>query len=132
MLISLSLKTACRQQMLNITSLIEQKLRENNLENGICLAFVPHTTAAVTINENADPTVPQDLLDKMERLIPQQDHYRHMEGNSDAHLKTILVGSSELIPVQNQKLQLGIWQGVFFCEFDGPRTRKITLQFIPA
>ncbi len=128
----ISLKTACRQQMINITSLINQYLRENSLENGICLVFVPHTTAAVTINENADPTVPQDLLDKLERLIPQKDHYRHLEGNSDAHLKTILVGSSELIPVQNKKLQLGIWQGVFFCEFDGPRTRKVQLQFIPA
>ncbi len=128
----INLKTTCRQQMINITSLINQHLRENSLENGICLVFIPHTTAAVTINENADPTVPQDLLDKMERLIPQEDHYRHLEGNSDAHLKTILVGSSEFIPVQNKKLQLGIWQGVFFCEFDGPRTRKIQLQFIPA
>jgi secondary thiamine-phosphate synthase enzyme len=97
---------------------------------GLCHVFVPHTTAAVTINENADPSVVRDLLAKMARLVPSDEDYTHAEGNSDAHVKASLFGSSVTVPVADGKLMLGTWQGIYFCEFDGPRTRTVHVQFL--
>jgi secondary thiamine-phosphate synthase enzyme len=100
------------------------------VENGICILFVPHTTAAVTINENADPSVAQDMIMALNKIVPFQDQYRHMEGNSPAHVKASLVGCSQVVIVQSGKLVLGTWQGVFFCEFDGPRNREVHVKVI--
>ena len=122
------IRTGSRQEMIDITSLIEKAVSEAGVVDGIAICFVPHTTAAVTINENADPDVRRDILYKLSREIPQQDGYHHAEGNSDAHLKTSLVGSSEQILIENGSLVLGTWQSVFFCEFDGPRTRKVIIK----
>ena len=121
-----------RDQMINITSLVAQHIREQNYTTGVIVLFVRHTTAALTINENADPDVVTDLLTSLDRKIPWQDNYRHAEGNSAAHLKTSLMGSSKMIIVRNGELQLGTWQGIYFCEFDGPRRRQIDLQWLPA
>ncbi|RJP59276.1 MAG: YjbQ family protein [Deltaproteobacteria bacterium] len=125
-----SVKTGRRTEMLDITHQIQKAVTDSKVRNGICCIFVPHTTAAVTINENADPNVPKDILIKLENLIPPDDRYRHTEGNSDAHIKTSLVGSSETIIVEDGKLVLGTWQSVFFCEFDGPRNRKFLVKII--
>jgi secondary thiamine-phosphate synthase enzyme len=111
--------------MVDITSEIQELVRKSGVEQGLCMLYVPHTTAAVTINESADPTVKSDMLKVLNQVIPWDADYRHLEGNSAAHIKTTLVGSSELIAIENQRLVLGTWQGVFFCEFDGPRSRKL-------
>lgn len=125
-----SVKTGQRTEMLDITHQIQRAVSDSKVKNGICCVFVPHTTAAVTINENADPNVPRDIIMKLENLILPDDNYRHTEGNSDAHIKTSLVGSSETIIVEDGKLALGTWQSVFFCEFDGPRNRKFLVKII--
>ena len=125
-----TLKTSQRTEMLDITHQIQKAVADSKVKNGICCVFVPHTTAAVTINENADPNVPKDILIKLENLIPRDDRYRHTEGNSDAHIKTSLVGHSETIIVEDGKLALGTWQSVFFCEFDGPRNRRFLVKVI--
>ncbi len=103
---------------------------DEGIENGTAMIFVPHTTAAVTINESADPAVKTDLQTIFDKLVPWEDGYRHREGNSAAHMKTTLTGSSELIAISHGNLLLGTWQGVFFCEFDGPRQRKIDIHFL--
>jgi len=121
-----TVKTSRRNEFIDITAEIRD-LVEDILE-GVVTVFVPHTTTAVTINENADPDVPRDILKKLEKLIPQQDSYSHREGNSDAHIKASLFGSSVRVIVQNGQLLLGTWQSIFFCEFDGPRTRKFYVQ----
>ncbi|KAF0123541.1 MAG: cytoplasmic protein [bacterium] len=125
-----SVKTGQRTEMLDITHQIQKAVTDSKVRNGICCVFVPHTTAAVTINENADPNVPRDIIMKLGKLIPPDDNYRHTEGNSDAHIKTSLVGSSETIIIEDGKLALGTWQSVFFCEFDGPRNRKFLVKII--
>ncbi len=122
------IRTNARQEMIDVMSIVQEAVSEAGVTDGIAICFVPHTTAAVTINENADPDVRRDILDKLSREIPQQDGYHHAEGNSDAHLKTSLVGSSEHILIENGNLILGTWQSVFFCEFDGPRTRKLIIK----
>ena len=105
---------------------------ESGIQDGLCVVFVPHTTAAVTINESADPAVRQDILMVLNQIVPWKAPYRHLEGNSPAHLKTSIIGSSETIVVEKGKLVLGTWQGIFFCEFDGPRTRKLDIRLINA
>jgi len=118
--------TAQRTEMVSITSQVQEAVTAMGRRDGVCHVFVPHTTAAVTINENADPEVAHDALQVIDRLVPFSDAaYRHLEGNSAAHVKAILVGSSEAIPVADGRLQLGTWQGVFLCEFDGPRRRRV-------
>ena len=113
-------------EMISITAQVQRAVTELGLHDGVCHVFVPHTTAAVTINESADPMVADDVLHVIDRLIPFSDPgYRHLEGNSAAHLKAILVGSSETVPVEGGRLVLGPWQGIFFCEFDGPRQRHV-------
>jgi len=126
----LPVKTHSRTEMIDITDDVQAALREAGVRDGFCMVFVPHTTAAVTINENADPTVKDDMLKVINKIIPWDDGYRHLEGNSAAHIKSTLVGASELVAVAGGKLQLGTWQGLFFCEFDGPRRRKVHLHFI--
>ena len=125
-----TVKTSQRIEMLDITRQIQKAVTDSKVRDGICCVFVPHTTAAVTINENADPNVSRDILMKLGKAIPFDDNYRHTEGNSDAHIKTSLIGSSETIIVEDAKLVLGTWQSIFFCEFDGPRNRKCLLKII--
>jgi secondary thiamine-phosphate synthase enzyme len=126
----LPVKTRSRTELVDITDDIQTAIREAGVRDGYCMVFVPHTTAAVTINENADPTVKDDMLKVINKIIPWDDGYRHLEGNSAAHIKSTLVGASELLAVVGGKLQLGTWQGIFFCEFDGPRRRKVHLHLI--
>ena len=125
-----TVKTRSQTEMIDITAAVQKVVRENALEEGLCFVFVPHTTAAVTINESADPSVKSDMLKVINQVIPWESGYRHMEGNSPAHIKATLVGASEQIAVEKGRLVLGTWQGVFFCEFDGPRTRKVHVSFI--
>jgi secondary thiamine-phosphate synthase enzyme len=124
------IRTSGRTDFINITQLVQEAVRKAGVENGICILFVPHTTAAVTINENADPSVVQDMIMALNKIVPFQDQYRHMEGNSPAHIKASLVGCSQIAMVQSGKLVLGTWQGVFFCEFDGPRNREVHVKVI--
>ncbi len=121
----LNVKTGQRTEMLDITHQVQKLIDNSQVKNGTCTVFVPHTTAAVTINENADPDVPKDILTSLEKLIPHNGNYRHMEGNSDAHIKAGIIGASHTIIVENGRLALGTWQSIFFCEFDGPRTREL-------
>ena len=125
-----TVKSRSKTELIDITSQIQQLVRSAGIENGFCMLYVPHTTAAVTINESADPSVRADILMILNKVIPWEAGYKHMEGNSAAHIKSTLVGASELIAVENGRLVLGTWQGIFFCEFDGPRTRKIHVRFI--
>ena len=125
-----SVRTSQRTEMLDITRQIQKAVTDSKVKNGICCVFVPHTTAAVTINENADPDVPRDIIMELGKMIPFDDTYRHTEGNSDAHIKASLVGSSKTIIVEDGKLALGTWQSVFFCEFDGPRNRRFLVKIV--
>ena len=124
----LTVKSKAKTELIDITSKVQDAVRSSSVSNGFCMIFVPHTTAAVTINENADPSVKDDILMVLNDIIPWQAHYRHMEGNSPAHIKSTLVGASQLVAVENGQLVLGTWQGLFFCEFDGPRTRKVQVR----
>lgn len=117
------IQTRSRNELLALTGIISADLKKSGVNDGLCLLFVPHTTAAVTINENADPSVKRDILTKLADLVPQRDDYHHLEGNSDAHLKASLLGFSETLLVQDGRLVLGTWQDVYFAEFDGPRKR---------
>ena len=126
-----NVRTNARSEMIDITGRIRALLKESKIRSGICHVFVPHTTAAVTINENADPDVPRDILMELDKIVPLNDHYRHGEGNSAAHIKSSVVGASEMIFVDDGELVLGTWQSVFFCEFDGPRTRKVIVRLTP-
>jgi secondary thiamine-phosphate synthase enzyme len=121
----LSVKTSSRTELIDITSKVAKLVKESGVSEGLCMLYVPHTTAAVTINESADPSVKGDILMVLNQIIPWDADYRHMEGNSPAHVKSTLVGASELVAIENGALALGTWQGIFFCEFDGPRTRKV-------
>jgi secondary thiamine-phosphate synthase enzyme len=121
----LSVKTSSRTELIDITSKIAKLVKESGVTQGLCMLYVPHTTGAVTINESADPSVKGDILMVLNQIIPWDADYKHMEGNSAAHVKSTLVGASELVAVENGALVLGTWQGIFFCEFDGPRTRKV-------
>ena len=122
-----TLQTSKRNEFIDITARIQDMIEE--VSEGVITVFSPHTTTAITINENADPDVPRDILKKLEELIPQRDNFSHMEGNSDAHIKASLFGSSERVIIKNSQLLLGTWQSIFFCEFDGPRTRNFYLHF---
>jgi len=126
----LSIASKRREEFLDITPLLQDLVREQGLIEGALLVFNPHTTAGLTINEGADPDVKRDLLVTLGRLIPLHGDYHHAEGNSDAHLKASLMGASVLIPVAKGRLALGTWQSVYFCEFDGPRSRQVQVQVI--
>jgi secondary thiamine-phosphate synthase enzyme len=118
-----------RNQMIDITSQVSSLVGKSGVTDGDVIVYCPHTTAAITINENADPSVPHDLLLTLEQLLPRhRSGYRHSEGNSDSHCKSSLIGCSKQILLKGRALQLGTWQGIFFCEFDGPRSRKVIVQ----
>ncbi len=123
------LSTKRRNQMIDITSQVRELVGQSGVTDGDAIVYCPHTTAAITINENADPSVPHDMLLTLEELMPQRRAgYRHSEGNSDSHCKSSLIGCSEQILIKDGSLTLGTWQGIFFCEFDGPRSRRVTVQ----
>ncbi|MCP4694925.1 MAG: YjbQ family protein [Desulfobacterales bacterium] len=126
----LTVKTRSRTEFVDITSEVQEVVRASGVEDGLCMLYVPHTTGAVTINEAADPSVKADIQMILNRVIPWEAEYGHMEGNSPAHIKSSLIGASELIPIEKGRLTLGTWQGVFFCEFDGPRTRKLQVKIM--
>jgi len=130
MLKEITIKTNTQTQILDITAQIQKVVGESGIAEGLCCVFVPHTTAGVTINENADPSVKQDILMELNKAIPFNDNYSHLEGNSAAHIKASIIGSSVNVPVKNDNLLLGTWQGICFCEFDGPRTRKYYVKII--
>ena len=123
-------KTSTQTEFIDITRSVQESVKKIGVEDGICIIFVPHTTAAVTINENADPSVVQDILMELNKIVPFKNQYRHMEGNSPAHIKASLLGCSQIVLVESGKLVLGVWQGIFFCEFDGPRNRKVYVKGI--
>ena len=127
----ISLKTNARTQMLDITSQVQKVVDGSGIKNGLVHIFSMHTTGAVTINESADPAVETDILNTLNKVIPWDDHFQHQEGNSAAHIKVSLFGPSELVPLENGSLVLGTWQGIFFCEFDGPRTRRVNVKILP-
>jgi secondary thiamine-phosphate synthase enzyme len=127
---TVSLRTSKRNETIDITREVRDFIREEKIVDGCVVIFVPHTTAAVTINEAADPDVQADILDTLSRLIPASSAYRHVEGNSDSHVKASLIGASQTVLVEKSALVLGTWQGIFFCEFDGPRARKVILKKI--
>ncbi len=124
-------RTDKRNQFLDISDTIRDLVSQSAVTEGSAEIFVPHTTAAVTINENADPSVQSDILDHLEKLIPRSERFRHSEGNSDSHIKASLIGSRLSIFISSGKLVLGTWQGIYFCEFDGPRSRKLIVKIIP-
>lgn len=127
---TLAVKTQVRRQMIDVTSLVQEIVTASNYQSGYVYCFVPHTTAAITINENADPDVTRDILYKLGKEIPQDDGYHHGEGNSDAHLQASLMGASEQILFEDRTLVLGRWQAVYFCEFDGPRQRELIVKVV--
>ncbi len=124
----ININTPQREILMDITREINNIVSESNIQNGVCRLFVPHTTAGITINENADPSVKKDIINFLGKLIPQNAGFSHMEGNSDAHIKSTLVGPSLEILINNKRLVLGTWQGIMFAEFDGPRNRKLHIQ----
>jgi len=125
---TISLHTGRKNALIDITSHVSQAVAESGVREGIATVFVPHTTAGITINENADPDVKQDILDHLERLVPETGDYAHDEGNSPGHIKASMMGSSATVIISGGQLALGTWQGIYLCEFDGPRNRKIFIE----
>jgi len=127
---TLKIRTDRRTQLVDVTTQVERVVAESGVADGVCYVYVPHTTAAVTINEHADPDVATDVEGALDRLVPERGPFRHSEGNSDSHIKAILVGASQVVFVEGGKLALGRWQGIFFCEFDGPRERRMVVKIL--
>lgn len=130
MLITLDIISKQRVDLIDITGEIKEVVRKSGVSQGICQLFCPHTTAGLTINENADPSVKTDISARIAKIVPYQDNYSHLEGNSDAHIKASLMGFSETVFIEDRELVLGTWQGIIFCEFDGPRKRKVWIKII--
>lgn len=130
MIKTLSVKSRTRTEFIDITEDVNRIVRESGLKNGVCYLYVPHTTAGITINEGADPSVKRDILAALNKLVPFEGDYQHLEGNSAAHIKSSLVGVSTTILIEDARLLTGTWQSVFFCEFDGPRHRKVFVRTI--
>ena len=128
---TLRVKTERRTQLVDVTAAVERVVAKSRVGSGVCYVYVPHTTAGVAINEHADPDVASDLEGVFDRLVPHKGPYRHAEGNTDSHAKAVMVGASQVIFVEDGKLVLGTWQGIFFCEFDGPRERKMFVRVVP-
>lgn len=126
----IQVKTTFHTQMVDITNLVQKAVTESGVRSGAVIVFVPHTTAAVTINENADPDVVRDFTMEINKIVPWEDGYHHYEGNSAAHLKSSMIGFSEMVIIEDGQLQLGTWQDIYFCEYDGPRSRKVWLKII--
>jgi secondary thiamine-phosphate synthase enzyme len=129
---SFDVTTHVRTELLDITDKVKDAVAQSRVDSGMCFVYVPHTTAAVTVNESYDADVASDITAALSKLVPHRAGYAHSEGNSDAHIKAAMVGSCQAIPVEEGRLALGRWQGVFFCEFDGPRTRRVHIQTIKA
>ena len=127
---TLSVKTDRRTQLVDVTAQVQKAVAASGVATGVCYLYVPHTTAAITINECADPDVARDVEGALDRLIPAKGPYRHSEGNSDSHVKAVLVGTSQIVFVEGGKLALGRWQGIFLCEFDGPRERRLHVRVV--
>lgn len=125
-----SIKTSKSEQFIDITDIVKDAVEKTNIKEGIAYIFVPHTTAAVTINENCDIDVTRDIIYGLDKFVPIRDDYHHIEGNSHAHIKSSLIGSSCIVIIENGGLKLGTWQGIYFCEFDGPRNRKVYVKVI--
>lgn len=130
MLKKISIQTTTHTEMYDITDRVRSIVKQNDVKEGICYVYIPHTTAAVTINENADPDVVKDFTKEINKIVPLEDNYLHFEGNSAAHLKSSIIGFSETIIINNNDLLLGTWQGIYFCEYDGPRKRTIYVKII--
>ena len=130
MIETFQVRTSAKTDFIDITRSIQEAIQKTRVREGICFVYVPHTTAAITINENADPDVPQDIVMELNKIVPSQDRYRHVEGNSPAHIKASLLGFSQMVFVEAGSLVLGTWQGIFFCEFDGPRNRKVYVKVL--
>lgn len=128
MINQISVTTSTRSEFVDITDRVQEVVYESRITDGLCCVYVPHTTAGLTINENADPSVRKDILTELEKNIPWQDNYSHTEGNAAAHIKASLMGFSQTIFVENRRLVLGTWQGIFLCEFDGPRHRRVLVR----
>jgi len=126
----ISVETRSRTEFIDVTAQVRAAVKKSGVRSGVCICFVPHTTAAVTINENADPDVPYDVDNELGKIIPLDDNYAHVEGNSAAHIKSSLVGCDQMVLVEKGQPVLGTWQGVYFCEFDGPRKRKLYVKVI--
>lgn len=126
----ITIRSSAREQFIDITGLVQGVIDKVGVKEGLCVIYVPHTTAGITINEDADPDVIGDMERHLDKLVPRDGDYRHIEGNSPAHIKSSLVGHSVTIPIENGKLILGRWQGVFFCEFDGPRNRQVIIKLM--
>lgn len=126
----LSVKTRAKTEFIDITGEVHAIVHKTGIMEGMCFVYVPHTTAAVTINENADPSVRKDIVDEINKIVPWSDHYAHLEGNSAAHIKASLFGAASAIPISQGRLALGTWQGIYFCEFDGPRNREVLVQTV--
>ncbi|MBD3236890.1 MAG: YjbQ family protein [Candidatus Eisenbacteria bacterium] len=128
---TMTVKSTAHAELIDVTDRIQTLLGDSGIASGLAMIHVPHTTAAVTINENADPTVVHDILADLERVAPwRQSYYRHAEGNSAAHLKSSMIGCWQTVPIEKGRLVLGTWQGIYFCEFDGPRTRRMLVKLI--
>ncbi len=127
---TLAVKTDRREVLINITRQVTEAVAESGVTEGVAYVYCPHTTGAVTIQEAADPDVAIDISNTLTKIVPYDDGYHHAEGNSDSHVKAALVGSSDMIPIDDGKLRLGTWQGIFFCEFDGPRSRKVLVKIL--
>ncbi len=126
----INITSSKRNELIDITSNIKNIVRKSSINDGIVVIYTPHTTAAITINENADPSVKYDINKFLSKIIPYKDNYTHLEGNSDAHIKSSIFGCSEQVIIENNQLMLGTWQGIFFCEFDGPRNRKVFVKIV--
>ncbi len=123
-------RTMRHSEIVDITGQVEKIVEKSGIRDGICIVYIPHTTAAVTINENADPSVKTDILNYLNRIVPWNGNYTHLEGNASAHIKASVIGSDRTIIIKNGHLVLGTWQGIYFCEFDGPRSRRVLVEII--
>jgi len=128
MLKTVEINTRKRIEFIDVTNIVRQAVTESGVRDGICLVYVPHTTCGITINEHADPDVVRDIIYQFEKIVPESGNYSHIEGNSDAHIKASIIGSSKSIIISDSKLMLGVWQGIFLCEFDGPRKRYLYIK----
>lgn len=126
----INVKSRARTEFIDITEKIQEVIKEENVREGVCFIYVPHTTAGITINEGADPSVQRDIISTLNRLIPFEGDYHHREGNADAHIKSTLVGVSQVVLIESGRLSLGTWQAIYFCEFDGPRHRRVHLKIL--
>lgn len=130
MINKVDIKTSSKVEFQEITAKVRDIVGGSGVKNGVCYVFVPHTTAGVTVNEHADPSVVEDIAAQLDKMVPEHGNYRHLEGNSPAHIKAVIVGDSETLFIEDGRLALGTWQGVFFCEFDGPRNRNVFVKIV--